>query len=136
MTNEEIQQKAYEVYPLDLDRHLIIEDEPYDNNKEKREAYIKGLTDSKPSLPSNLDEAAEKYFEQYNYMPKGFVVDAFKAGAEWMARQGQSKEGIVCDNNEFVKFHDDSYIDLRPDLNKTTFDVKDGDEVIVQIRKK
>jgi len=43
MTQEEIQQKAYEVYPLDLDRHFIIEGEPYDNNKEKREAYIKGL---------------------------------------------------------------------------------------------
>lgn len=60
MTQEEIQQKAYEVYPLDLDRHLIIEGEPYDNNKEKREAYIRGLTDSKPELPSELDEAAEE----------------------------------------------------------------------------
>lgn len=47
----------------------------------------------KPSLPSNLDEAAEEYFKQYNYMPKGFVVDAFKAGAEWMAGQFVLVEG-------------------------------------------
>lgn len=55
MTQKEIQQKAYEVYPLDLDRHMIIEGEPYDNNKEKREAYIRGLTDSQPELPSEKD---------------------------------------------------------------------------------
>lgn len=93
MTQEEIQQKAYEVYPLDLDRHLIIEGEPYDNNKEKREAYIKGLTDSKPSLPSNLDEAANDGWSVYEYResPRGLYstcyVDGFKDGAEWMAGQ-------------------------------------------------
>ena len=91
MTQEEIQQKAYEVYPLDLDRHFIIEGEPYDNNKEKREAYIRGLTDSKPSLPSNLDEAANDCWAVYEYResPRGLYstcyVDGFKAGAEWGA---------------------------------------------------
>ena len=93
MTQEEIQQKAYEVYPLDLDRHLIIEGEPYDNNKEKREAYIRGLTDSMPSLPSNLDEAANDGWVVYEYResPRGLYstcyVDGFKAGAEWMMKQ-------------------------------------------------
>ena len=126
MTQEEIQQKAYEAYPLDLDRHFIIEGEPYDNNKEKREAYIRGLTDSKLSIPSNLDEAAKKYelsigSQDYCYLD---IEDAFKAGAEWMAEQGYIKEGIA-----------------RPDdceiwVNFTDADIKDGDEVIVQIRKK
>lgn len=126
MTQEEIQQKAYEVYPLDLDRHLIIEGEPYDNNKEKREAYIKRLTDSKPSLPSNLDEAAEKYFEQYNYMPKGFVVDAFKAGAEWMAGQGISCE---C---EITKDFGISF--LKEPFEKSAREMEGN--VVVQIRKR
>lgn len=113
MTQEEIQQKAYEVYPLDLDRHLIIEGEPYDNNKEKREAYIRGLTDSKPELPSNLDEAAEEYYDDMwddlggkamviNYehdiwYPSSVIETVFKAGAEWMAGQGWKE--ITCDNH-------------------------------------
>ena len=103
MTQEEIQQKAYEVYPLDLDRHMIIEGEPYDNNREKREAYIKGLTDSKPSLPSNLDEAANDGWAVYEYResPRGLYstcyVDGFKAGAEWMAGQFQKIDGDLVD---------------------------------------
>ena len=100
MTQEEIQQKAYEVYPLDLDRHMIIEGEPYDNNKEKREAYIRGLTDSKPELPSNLDKAARIYSERTRFHWPNQVkpaYDAFKAGAEWMAWQGWKE--ITCDNH-------------------------------------
>lgn len=51
-------------------------------------------------------------------------IDGFKAGAEWMAGQGYTKEGIA-----------------RPDdceiwVNFTDTDIRDGDEVIVQIRKK
>lgn len=58
---------------------------------------------SKPSLPSNLDEAAEEYGRKeyshaIHFWDEGFsknkpevmkedFVDSFKAGAEWMARQ-------------------------------------------------
>lgn len=129
MTQEKIQQKAYEVYPLDLDRHMIIEGEPYDNNKEKREAYIMGLTDSLPSFPSNLDEAAEEYFEQYNYMPKGFVINAFKAGAEWMAGQGVTKEAVIGMATKDIELNVSGQV-----LDK--LELGPGDKVIVQIRKK
>ena len=87
---------------------------------------------SQPSLPSNLDEAAQKVEDYYDvgdehgYLccHRGDIKDAFKAGAEWMAGQGYVKEGIA-----------------RPDdceiwVNMTNTDIKDGDEVIVQIRKK
>lgn len=93
---------------------------------------------------TRAEEAAKEY--AYSWRKEGnkevrelfptTACRAFIAGAEWMTKQGQSKEGIVCDNNEFIKFPDGSYIDLRPDLDKMAFDVKDGDEVIVQIRKK
>lgn len=97
-----------------------------------------------PCLPSNLDEAAEKYANKEfpdepscgqwgtgDYeppvdmeYPREIAKDSFKAGAEWMARQGYIKEGIA-----------------RPDdceiwVNFTDTDIKDGEEVIVQIRKK
>ena len=91
-----------------------------------------------PESSSNLDEAAEEYaynnWEDNDYhtgASEGLPFDAightekcFKAGAEWMARQGYVKEGIA-----------------RPDdceiwVNMTNTDIKDGDEVIVQIRKK
>lgn len=131
MTWEEIQQKAYEVYPLDLDRHFIIEGEPYDNNKEKREAYIKGLTDSKPELPSNLDEAANDGWAVYEYResPRGLYstcyVDGFKAGAEWMAGQGETFNGYISMKGKR------SLIAIE---GKSEY--KFGDKVIVQIRKK
>ena len=91
---------------------------------------------SKPSLPSDLDEVVEKS-SQKRYSPvlngsgndicypkRSVFKQGFKAGAEWMAGQGYVKEGIA-----------------RPDdceiwVNMTNVDIKDGDEVIVQIRKK
>ena len=82
-----------------------------------------------PSLPSNLDEAAEENFETMEVLEHENIFEEthrkiFKAGAEWMARQGVTKEGIA-----------------RPDdceiwVNMENTDIKDGDEVIVQIRKK
>lgn len=110
MTQEEIQQKAYEVYPLDLDRHMIIEGEPYDNNKEKREAYIRGLTDSKPSLPSNLDEAEFEYAQSLDEIPANqeeekMINDAFKAGAQWRDAQIQKLPNNLDEvAEEYIKF--------------------------------
>lgn len=45
---------------------------------------------SKPSLPSNIDEAAEKYSENIlanNEDLQDAIEDAFKAGAEWYDNQ-------------------------------------------------
>lgn len=61
---------------------------------------------SQPSLPSNLDEAAEQYAD-YNsrrwhedgdvYYDHSKILEAFKAGAEWMAGQFQKIEGELVD---------------------------------------
>lgn len=94
MTQEEIIKRAYEVYPKVL---TYTEYGPYagqyqhDRNEGLREAYIKGLTEQLESyLPSNLDEAAEKY--AYDVYPSEGVANieinnAFKAGAEWVLTQ-------------------------------------------------
>lgn len=81
---------------------------------------------SQTSVHSNLDEAAEKYadFMCLNGFDKVRTISDFKAGAEWNTAQGYTKEGIA-----------------RPDdceiwVNLTNTDIKDGDEVIIQIRKK
>lgn len=84
---------------------------------------------NKPSLPESLEEAAENAWALYEYResPKGRFVDGFKAGAEWMAKQGLTIEG-VCSDGEFIDTdHGILSFDERP------FD--DSDKVIVQIRK-
>ena len=58
---------------------------------------------SRPSILSNLDEAAEDSWAVYEYResPRGLYstcyVDGFKAGAEWMAGQFQKIEGNLVD---------------------------------------
>ena len=107
---------------------------------------ITSLQQEQPSLPSNLDEAAKDYCNsQPGWENKMDWVEEkdkeecrkdFKAGAEWMAEQGESKEGIVVDNNDFIDFEDNSFIDVCPTLDKKAFNLHDGEKVIVQIRKK
>lgn len=92
------------------------------------ESAIKYL--SEPSLPSNLDEAAEKYersigSQDYCYLD---VEDAFKAGAEWVAGQGQTFEAHV-DNGCAIA----SGVKL-PFVLWNTYE--DGDVLKVQIQKK
>lgn len=53
-----------------------------------------------PSLPSDLDEAAEKWKEEhfrreYYQIPKDAMSRSFKAGAEWMAGQGWIDDGSM-----------------------------------------
>lgn len=90
---------------------------------------------SNPSLPSNLDEAAEDSWAVYEYResPRGLYstcyVDGFKAGAEWMAGQGVAKEAVVGIATEVVS------INFSPQaLNE--LDLCPGDKVVIQIRKK
>lgn len=51
------------------------------------------INNYRPFLPSDLDEAAEKYMKKarkhlFDNSPIGRADDAFKAGAEWMAQRG------------------------------------------------
>lgn len=105
---------------------------------------------SHPSLPSNLDEAAEKAGLEYAPEEEGEAVDSsgqvydtddvnwplrcgfltgFKAGAAWMAGQGETKEAVIgmATYEIFIKVSEQTLdeLDLRP-----------GDKVVVQIRKK
>lgn len=91
---------------------------------------------SQPSLPSNLDEVAEELYpnpdvkrgtsvfanDEWREVKK--LKDAFKAGAEWMTGQGYTREGVARPDD------DEIWVNLK------NTDIKDGDKVVVQIRKK
>ena len=92
------------------------------------------LEKDEPSLPSNLDEAAEKYADGENpTCPcEECLVKTFKAGAEWMAGQGISYEDeIVWSDDGGVAMLEKP--EFKIDLNQFAEDI---DKVIVQIRKK
>ena len=99
---------------------------------------------SQPSLPSNLDGAAELSANGamikiqfpsvvYNTGLKCFdhsdLIKQFKAGAEWMARQGETKEAVIGMATEKLSIK----VPQRT-LNKLNLCL--GDKVVVQIRKK
>ena len=100
-----------------------------------------------PSLPSDLDEAAEEasqsaYSEPTaaGYAKRCFFKSGFKAGAEWMAGQGctvEIDEGYFINNPQHDiregKFH--KYYSSTFDHSKKIV-LTTGDEVVVQIRKK
>lgn len=84
---------------------------------------------SQPPTPSNLDEAAEKYAEDTWLAGENWGDAArrtFKAGAEWMTKQGETVEG------EVVSTSTDGWECVR--LYKKLHSV--DDKVIVQIKKK
>lgn len=84
---------------------------------------------SKPSLPSNLDEAAFNYAEacQYDGAEKLLCVEHFKAAVEWMAGQGVSMLGRVGIYGVDVE-------SITKELREAGFNL--GEEIILQIRKK
>ena len=63
---------------------------------------------SQPSLPSDLDEAAEEYVKDYGYTEDDYkreriiAEEHFKAGAEWQKEQmmKEAVEGYVTFNTE------------------------------------
>ena len=93
----------------------------------------------KNSLPSEIDKAAEKYSENIlakNEDLQDAIEDGFKAGAEWMAGQGETKRGVATQDH-FIQFADDTYIDLDPTMKLIpAFKLKDAEKIVVQIRKK
>ena len=114
-------------------------DDYYEYAKSEIIDIITSLQQEHPSLPSDIDEAAEEYSENIlanNEDLQDAIEDAFKEGAKWMAEQGETKQGVVT-KDDFIQFADDTYIDLDPKLELTpAFALKDAKEVIVQIRKK
>ena len=102
--------------------------------KEELEIMLNRFADDivnnlQPSLPTNLDEAAEKYAKPYH--DKMAVVKGFKAGAEWMAGHGETFDGIVRDDG-FVDF--DKYGSSMMIPSNTTC-LKNGDKVKIIIVK-
>lgn len=98
--------------------------------------------ETQPSLPSDIDEAAEKAYKEYDVKtavkpkehPVGFLFfDGFKVGAEWMAGQGVSVDGKVV--MDFSEPYDIINRRLIAKLGDALLKVEPG-EVIVQIRKK
>ena len=92
-----------------------------------------------------LDEAAEEYTDNPNNYATwtehfgafdtvddiALVEKAFKAGAKWMAEQGWHEEAVIKGSEDVVWLN--YGVELPIDLAKY---FKDGDKVIVQIRKK
>lgn len=72
------------------------------------------LQQGHPSLPANLDEAAEEYSDNIlanNEDLQDAIEDAFKEGAKWMVEHGETEvelekeiERIVKDEERFMKF--------------------------------
>jgi len=84
-----------------------------------------------PSLPSNLDKAAEEFAKPYH--DKMAVIEAFKASAKWMAEQGYSQEEVVEDKSIEVGYG--VLPGISPIINLPD-SFKPGDKVIIQVRKK
>ena len=138
--SSDIDEAAEKMYPMTTTPPTPIEVAAYHNAAQQklRDAFKAGVKWSREQMikitkDDNLDEAAEKYAIQghENHTNVNYINTyiegkriGFIAGAEWMAGQGYTKEGIA-----------------RPDdceiwVNLTDTDIKDGDKVIVQVRKK
>lgn len=89
------------------------------------------INNYQPSLPSDLDEAAEKYsndsLKDLGAILRVDVRNAFKAGAEWMAGQGVSMLGRIGIYGVDVE-------SITKELREAGFNL--GEEIILQIRKK
>ena len=89
-----------------------------------------------PSLPTNLDEVAERYgTEKHPMTTTGANESAydFKEGAEWLAEQGYIQEEIVED--KAIESGYGVLPGISPIINLPD-SFKPGDKVIIQIRKK
>lgn len=88
MTKEEIQYEAQSIIQ-----------EWGSNDSAPYVEFVEKLASMKlPEPPSNLDEAAEEHSKQaFNGLLVVDNIDAFKAGAEWMAGQGWLLDGEVKD---------------------------------------
>ena len=86
------------------------------------------------SLPANLDSAANNYGVDVRFgYPRvmdetdRYIYNAFKAGAKWMAEQGETLESLIWRDED-----DKLFIEAFVDENK----FKMADNVTIQVRKK
>ncbi len=118
---------------------------PFLQDWEARDVVGFVLKNYRPSLPSDLDEAAERivvslvptFGQKYedgsyvqgtrDYFSRDELIGLVKAGAEWQANQGAGYETVISA---------DKTIPVLPmkDVSEMGFDY--GDKVVVQIRKK
>lgn len=96
-------------------------------------SFIESL-EQKPNI-ANVDEAAEEYAPDFSndFASKSAVEavrEAFKAGAIYMAERGYTTETTVR------KTPLNGPVGICINLNHDLTGFKDGDEVIIQIRKK
>lgn len=125
MTREEYFIEARDAfYTLNDLKKYNIPKEVYDNICAQFYALGKSYN-NECLLPSNLDDAANSYASKTECAV--VACRGFKAGAEWMAKQGFISEGIV---------YQTSGKDTIIELNEHIGYLKDCDEVIVNIRKK
>ena len=96
--------------------------------RHKLEDVVKQMQELR--LPSGLDEAAEEYAYNLQLLPDiplRILVKAFKAGAQWMAEQGETQKGEIK-----IRFSGQLIVEA-PVYNDGDF--KLGDNVTVQIRR-
>lgn len=131
--NEDIDKVAQELYEhlYELKRRNNVPTNLYDKQeiinlwKAGIEYAYNHPKQEQPSLPSNLDEAAEEYCSDNT--PLGATCRAcFRDGAEWMAGQGQTIESLVWRDED-----DNLFIEAFIDENE----FKMADNIIIQIRK-
>ena len=100
-------------------------------DEQRMEAITMAIEALEASLPSNLDEAADNYVGHSREIDEDLSVylerEAFKAGAKWMTSQGKTAE---------VGYWNQRGLSLRIDKPLEKLGYKEGDKVIVQIRKK
>lgn len=92
-----------------------------------------------PSLPSGLDEAAEKYSENIlanNEDLQDAIEDAFKAGAEWMAGQGIKLHGRILPGTRCNLYIESDCFDRGYRGLNYKFSESNDVDMFVQIRKK
>ena len=91
------------------------------------------------SLPSNLDEAAEKYSENIlanNEDLQDAIEDAFKSGAEWMAVQGVKLHGRILPGAYGNLYIESDYFNRGYKGLNYKFSESNDVDMFVQIRKK
>lgn len=91
--------------------------------------FVASLKQGQPPLPHNVDEAAKehtRYYIPFDQCDSRDIIRTFKAGAEWMARQGLTVDGTFHHSSGYP-----SVIELKTFLRDY-----EGADVIVNIRKK
>lgn len=85
-----------------------------------------------------LEQAAKQWHGTHGiYASDGInktIVEAFKAGAKWMAKQGVNLEAIIENHPELVRNSGDHHLLVVEKIDETTNKLPEG-KYIVQIRK-